>query len=62
MKDKYKQAFMCMAEIFAQTSEAQRLKVGGLIVKDDKIISQPLTVKMKMVIHSGLHNTQNSKH
>ena len=47
MKDKYKQAFMCMAEIFAQTSEAQRLKVGCLIVKDDKIISQSVNGTVK---------------
>lgn len=39
MKDKYKHAFMEMAAVFAQTSEANRLKVAALIVKDEKVIS-----------------------
>lgn len=39
MKEKYKLAFMDMAERFAQTSEAKRLRVGALLVKDDRIIS-----------------------
>jgi dCMP deaminase len=39
MKDKYKLAFMQMAETFGLTSEAQRLKVGALIVKNDTIIA-----------------------
>ena len=39
MKEKYKQAFMEMATVFAKTSEANRLKVGALIVKDEKVIS-----------------------
>ena len=39
MKDKYKQAFMEMATVFAKTSEANRLKVAALIVKDEKVIS-----------------------
>ena len=38
-KLKYKVAYMDMAERFAQTSEAERLKVGCLIVKNEKIIS-----------------------
>ena len=39
MEDKYKYAFMEMATVFAQTSEANRLKVAALIVKDEKVIS-----------------------
>ena len=40
MKDKYKLAFMDMAERFALTSEAVRLKVGTLLVKDGHIIAE----------------------
>jgi dCMP deaminase len=39
MKQKYITAFVDMAERFGQTSEATRLKVGALIVKDGAIIS-----------------------
>jgi len=39
MKPKFKQAFMDAAERFAQLSYAQRLKVGCIIVKEDRIIS-----------------------
>lgn len=39
MKEKYKVAYMKMAKNFAETSEANRLKVAALIVKDEKIIS-----------------------
>lgn len=39
MKDKYKLAFIDMACRFAETSSAERLKVGALIVKNDSIIS-----------------------
>lgn len=39
MKHKYLLAFMDMAERFALTSEATRLKVGALILKNDSIIS-----------------------
>ena len=39
MKNKYKLAFMDMAERFGQTSTAERLKVGALIVKNDSIIA-----------------------
>lgn len=39
MKEKYKKAFMKMALVFAETSEAQRLKVCCLIVKNHQIIS-----------------------
>jgi dCMP deaminase len=39
MKDKFKQAYMDVAERFAQLSHAQRAKVGAIIVKDDRIIS-----------------------
>lgn len=38
-KLKYKLAFMGMAKVFAQTSEAKRLQVGALIVKNKQIIS-----------------------
>ncbi len=40
MKDKYKLAFMDMAERFGQTSEAVRLKVGCLLVKNGHIIAE----------------------
>lgn len=39
MKQKYINAFMDMAERFGETSEAERLKVGSLLVKDNRIIS-----------------------
>lgn len=39
MKQKYKEALMDMACRFGQTSEAERLKVGCLIYKNDAIIS-----------------------
>jgi dCMP deaminase len=39
MKNKYKLALMDMAERFGQTSEAVRLRVGALLVKNDSIIS-----------------------
>ena len=40
MKQKYILAYLDMAERFGQTSEATRLKVGALLVKNDCIISQ----------------------
>lgn len=39
MKEKYKQAFMDMTDVFSKTSEARRLKVGATIVQDGRIIS-----------------------
>lgn len=39
MKDKMISAHMVVAETYAQLSTAQRLKVGCIIVKDDRIIS-----------------------
>lgn len=39
MKDKHKQAYMNCAEAFAFCSNAERLKVGCVIVKDNRIIS-----------------------
>ena len=39
MKDKYLLAYVDMAERFAQTSEAQRLKVAALIIKNNSVIS-----------------------
>ena len=39
MKPKYKHALMDMAKRFAQTSEANRLKVGAIIYKNDSVIS-----------------------
>jgi dCMP deaminase len=39
MKQKYRDAFMEMAVIFGQTSEATRKKVGALLVKNGAIIS-----------------------
>lgn len=39
MKEKFKKAYMQTAKIFAELSHAQRLHVGAIIVKDDRIIS-----------------------
>ncbi len=39
MKDKLKNAYMKTAETFAELSHAQRLHVGAIVVKDDRIIS-----------------------
>ena len=39
MKPKYQTAHMKAAHIYAELSHARRLKVGALIVKDDRIIS-----------------------
>jgi dCMP deaminase len=39
MKTKYKQAYMKTAGIFAELSHAQRLHVGAIIVKDNRVIS-----------------------
>ncbi len=39
MKEKYKIAHMQVAEVYASLSTAIRLKVGSIIVKDDRIIS-----------------------
>jgi dCMP deaminase len=39
MKDKFKKAFMQTAQTFAELSHARRLKVGAIVVKEDRIIS-----------------------
>ncbi len=39
MKEKYLLAFADMAERFAETSEATRLKVAALIIKNNSVIS-----------------------
>jgi dCMP deaminase len=39
MKTKYKLAHMQAAHLYANLSTARRLKVGALVVKDDRIIS-----------------------
>ncbi len=39
MKEKFKLAYMKAAETFAELSHAQRLHVGAIVVKDDRIIS-----------------------
>ena len=39
MKEKFKQSYMQTAKTFAELSHARRLKVGAIIVKDDRIIS-----------------------
>jgi dCMP deaminase len=39
VKDKFKRAYMAVAAQFAQLSHAQKLKVGSIIVKDNRIIS-----------------------
>ena len=39
MKEKFINAYMEVAKIFANLSSAQRLQVGAIVVKDDRIIS-----------------------
>jgi dCMP deaminase len=39
MKNKYVEAYMDVTKRFAQLSSAIRLKVGAIVVKDDRIIS-----------------------
>jgi dCMP deaminase len=39
MKQKFIDAYMKTAEVFAELSSARRLHVGAVIVKDDRIIS-----------------------
>ena len=39
MKEKFVKAYMEAAEVFANLSYAKRLKVGAIVVKDDRIIS-----------------------
>lgn len=39
MKQKFKDAYMKTAEIFAELSHARRLHVGAIVVKDDRIVS-----------------------
>jgi dCMP deaminase len=39
MKEKFIQAYMRTAEVFAGLSHARRLHVGAIVVKDDRIIS-----------------------
>jgi dCMP deaminase len=39
MKDKFKKAYMKTAEVFAELSHARRLKVGAVVVKDNRVIS-----------------------
>jgi dCMP deaminase len=39
MKEKFKRAYMQTAQTFAELSSARRLKVGAIVVKDDRIIS-----------------------
>jgi len=39
MKEKWVDAYMDVAERFAQLSSARRLKVGAVVVKDNRIIS-----------------------
>jgi len=39
MKTKFRNAYMKVAETFAELSSARRLHVGAIVVKDDRIIS-----------------------
>ena len=39
MKEKFRDAYMKVAETFAGLSTARRLHVGAIVVKDDRIIS-----------------------
>ena len=53
MKTKYKLAVMNMAKEFAKTSEANRLKVGSILYKNDNIISMGVNGTV-----SGWHTNQ----
>jgi deoxycytidylate deaminase len=44
MKQKFIDAYMDVAERFAQLSSAVRLQVGAIVVKDDRIILLATTV------------------
>lgn len=39
MKEKFAQAYMKVAQTFAELSSAKRLQVGAIVVKEDRIIS-----------------------
>lgn len=39
MKEKFKRAYMKTAKTFADLSHARRLKVGAIVVKEDRIVS-----------------------
>jgi dCMP deaminase len=39
MKQKFKHAYMQTAQTFAELSHARRLKVGAIVIKEDRIIS-----------------------
>ena len=52
MKEKFKRAYMHTAKIFADLSYARRLKVGAIVVKEDRIISIGYNG-----MPSGWHNT-----
>jgi len=39
MKDKFIRAYMDVAQRFSELSSAKRLRVGAIVVKDDRIIS-----------------------
>jgi dCMP deaminase len=39
LKDKHKQMYMEIAEVLAKASNAERLKVGSVIVKNNRIVS-----------------------
>lgn len=39
MKEKFKRAYMRTAQTFAELSSAQRLQVGAIVVKEDRVIS-----------------------
>jgi dCMP deaminase len=39
VKQKFRDAYMKTAEVFAELSSARRLHVGAIVVKDDRIIS-----------------------
>jgi dCMP deaminase len=39
LKEKFKRAYMQTAQTFAELSHARRLKVGAIVVKEDRIIS-----------------------
>jgi len=39
MKEKFKHAYMKTAQTFAELSSARRLRVGAIVVKEDRIIS-----------------------
>ncbi len=56
MKQKFRDAYMKTAEVFAELSSARRLHVGAIVVKDEKTgktSARSLDVEMNRVVTNG---------